>query len=153
MTPVAFWEHGAPFARGQGAYGVTFALYYTTGIGVGGNEVQVDALTQCFLEHGGTIITNCTVDRIVIEGGRATGVVLGERSPQPGAEIDARVGVLSNAGVPETLRLVGEHDDLGRRRPPRRQDAPLEDGAARLARHVVAARPAHRLGIVRASTR
>ena len=53
MTPVAFWEHGAPFARGQGAYGVTFALYYTTGIGVGGNEIQVDALTQCLLDHGG----------------------------------------------------------------------------------------------------
>jgi phytoene dehydrogenase-like protein len=108
MTPVAFWEHGAPFARGQGAYGVTFALYYTTGIGVGGNEIQVDALTQCFLEHGGSILTNSTVDRIVFEGGRATGVVLGERSLEPGAQIEARVGVLSNAGVPETLRLVGE---------------------------------------------
>jgi phytoene dehydrogenase-like protein len=108
MTPVAFWEHGAPFARGQGAFGVTFALYYTTGIGIGGNEVQVDALTQCFLEHGGAIRTNCTVDRIVTERGRARGVVLGERSTDPGARIDARVGVLSNAGVPETLRLVGE---------------------------------------------
>jgi hypothetical protein len=31
MMPVAFWEHGAPFARGQGAFGVGFALYYTTG--------------------------------------------------------------------------------------------------------------------------
>jgi phytoene dehydrogenase-like protein len=113
MTPVAFWEHGAPFARGQGAYGVTFALYYTTGIGVGGNEIQVDALTQCFLEHGGTILTNSTVDRIVIEGGRATGVVLGERSLQPGAQIEARVGVLSNAGVPETLRMVGEETVSG----------------------------------------
>jgi phytoene dehydrogenase-like protein len=110
MTPVAFWEHGAPFARGQGAYGVTFALYYTTGIGVGGNEVQVDALTQCFVEHGGTILTNCTVDRIVVEDGRAAGVVLGERSIETGARIDARVGVLSNAGVPETLRLVGEEE-------------------------------------------
>ena len=108
MTPVAFWEHGAPFARGQGAYGVTFALYYTTGIGVGGNEIQVDALTQCFLEHGGAILTNSTVDRIVFEHGRTVGVVLGERSPEPGREIDARLGVLSNAGVPETLRLVGE---------------------------------------------
>jgi len=110
MTPVAFWEHGAPFARGQGAYGVAFALYYTTGIGVGGNEVQVDALTQCFLEHGGTILTNCTVEEIVVEDGRASGVVLGERSIQSGARIDARVGVLSNAGVPETLRLVGEEE-------------------------------------------
>ena len=37
-----------------------------------------------------------------------------------------------------------------RRRPsPRGQDAPLEDGTARLARDVLAARPAHRLGLVR----
>jgi len=55
MTPVAFWEHGAPFARGQGAFGTTFALYYTTGVGIGGNEVQVDALTRCFLAHGGEL--------------------------------------------------------------------------------------------------
>jgi phytoene dehydrogenase-like protein len=110
MTPVAFWEHGAPFARGQGAHGVTFALYYTTGIGVGGNEVLVDSLTQCLVEHGGTILTNCTVDRIVVDDGRASGVVLGERSIESGARIDARVGVVSNAGVPETLRLVGEDE-------------------------------------------
>lgn len=108
MTPVAFWEHGAPFARGQGAYGTALALYYTTGVGVGGNEVQVDALTNCFLDHGGTILTNCTVDRVVVEHGRATGVVLSEPSLYPGAQIDARVAVVSNAGVPETLRIVGE---------------------------------------------
>jgi phytoene dehydrogenase-like protein len=108
MTPVAFWEHGAPFARGQGAYGVAFALYYTTGIGLGGNESQVDALTQCFLAHGGTVLTNCLVDRIVVQDGRATGVVLAERSLYPAAQFDARVGVISNTGVHETLRLVGE---------------------------------------------
>jgi phytoene dehydrogenase-like protein len=108
MTPVAFWEHGAPFARGQGAYGVTFALYYTTGIGVGGNENLVDALAQCFLAHGGRILTNCTVEEIEVSGGRASAVVLGERSPLAGARFEARVGVLSNAGVPETLALVGE---------------------------------------------
>lgn len=107
MTPVAFWEHGAPFARGQGAYGTTFALYYTTGIGVGGNEILVDALTRCFLDHGGTILPGATVDEIRIEGGRAVGVVLGQRSPFPGRQLDARVGVISNAGVPETLRLLG----------------------------------------------
>jgi len=109
MTPVAFWEHGAPFARGQGAFGVTFALYYTTGIGLGGNEALTDALTHCFLEHGGTIWTSSTVERIVVQEGRATGVVLSEeRSLHPGAEVHARVAVLSNAGVPETLRLLGE---------------------------------------------
>ena len=108
MTPVAFWEHGAPFARGQGAYGVTFGLYYTTGVGVGGNEVLVDALTQCFLDHGGTILTNSTVESVMVQGGRAHGVVLSDRSILPGAQIYARVGVISNAGVHETLRLVGE---------------------------------------------
>jgi phytoene dehydrogenase-like protein len=108
MTPVAFWEHGAPFARGQGAYGTAFALYYTTGIGIGGNEVLVDALTQCFLAHGGTLLTNCTVDRIIIQDGRATGAVLSDRSLYPGRQLDARVGVISNAGVHETLRMVGE---------------------------------------------
>ncbi len=109
MTPVAFWEHGAPFARGQGAYGVTFALYYTTGIGVGGNEIQVDALTQCFLEHGGSdphqLDRRSDRRRGRAGDGRGAGRTL---APQPGARIDARVGVLSNAGVPETLRLVGE---------------------------------------------
>jgi len=108
MTPVAFWEHGAPFARGQGAFAVAFALYYTTGIGLGGNEALTDALTHCFLEQGGTVLTSSTVESIVLERGRATGVVLSERSLHPGARIDARLAVLSNAGVPETLRLVGE---------------------------------------------
>ena len=108
MAPVAFWEHGAPFARGQGAYGVTFALYYTTGVGVGGNEAQTDALTQCFLEHGGTVWTSSAVERIIVERGKAVGVELSERSLRPGERVDARVGVISNAGVPETLRLVGE---------------------------------------------
>ena len=108
MTPVAFWEHGAPFARGQGAFGVTFALYYTTGIGLGGNEALTDALTHCFLASGGTIWTSSTVETIVIEDGRANGIVLSDRSLHPGARVDARVGVLSNAGVPETLRLLGD---------------------------------------------
>jgi phytoene dehydrogenase-like protein len=107
LTPVAFWENGAPFARGQGAYGVTFALYYTTGIGIGGNEVLTDALVQCFLDHGGTLLPNSTVDKILVQNGRAVGVVLGSRSLQPGAVIEARIGVISNAGVHETLGLVG----------------------------------------------
>jgi phytoene dehydrogenase-like protein len=107
MTPVAFWEHGAPFARGQGALGTTFALYYTTGVGIGGNEVQADALTRCFLDHGGELWTSAAVEEIVTEGGRAVGVRLGERSLYPGREVRARRAVISNVGVPETRRLVG----------------------------------------------
>jgi phytoene dehydrogenase-like protein len=107
MTPVAFWEHGAPFARGQGAFGTTFALYYTTGVGIGGNEVQVDALTRCFLHHGGQLWTSTAVGEVLVENNRAVGVRLSERSLYPGREASARLGVICNVGVPETLRLVG----------------------------------------------
>jgi phytoene dehydrogenase-like protein len=107
MTPVAFWEHGAPFARGQGAFGTAFALYYTTGVGIGGNEVQVDALTRCFLDHGGQLWTSAAVGEVLVENDRAVGVRLSERSLYPGREVRARLAVISNVGVPETLRLVG----------------------------------------------
>jgi phytoene dehydrogenase-like protein len=107
MTPVAFWEHGAPFARGQGAFGTTFALYYTTGVGIGGNEVQVDALTRCFLHHGGQLWTSAAVEEVLVENDRAVGVRLSPRSLYPGREVSARLGVICNVGVPETLRLVG----------------------------------------------
>ena len=150
MTPVAFWEHGAPFARGQGAYGVTFALYYTTGIGVG-RQRDPGRRPDPVLPRARRLDPDRTRPSTgsSIEDGRATGVVLGERSLEPGAQIDARVGVLSNAGVPETLRLVGEETRVGRRPAARSEDAPLEDGPARLARDLVAARPSHRLGLLR----
>ena len=107
MTPVAFWEHGAPFARGQGAFGTTFALYYTTGVGIGGNEVQVDSLTRCYLDHGGELWTSAAVEEVLVQGDRAVGVRLSQRSLYPGREVRARLAVICNAGVPETLRLVG----------------------------------------------
>ena len=109
MTPVAFWEHGAPFARGQGAFGTTFALYYTTGVGIGGNEVQVDALTRCFLAHGGELWTSAPVTEVLVEEGRTVGVRVAARPGGPAAAVRARVAVISNVGVPETLRLVGEN--------------------------------------------
>jgi phytoene dehydrogenase-like protein len=108
MTPVAFWEHGAPFARGQGAFGTTFALYYTTGVGIGGNEVQVDALTRCFLAHGGELWTSAQVTEVLVSGGRAVGVRLSGRPAHDATEVAARIAVISNVGVHETLRLVGE---------------------------------------------
>jgi phytoene dehydrogenase-like protein len=108
LTPVAFHEHGAPFGRGQGAFGTAFALFYTTGVAVGGNEAQVEVLTRCFIDHGGRLLTNCPVAHVEVECNRATGVVLADDAIYPGLELQARHGVVSNAGVPETLRLVGD---------------------------------------------
>jgi phytoene dehydrogenase-like protein len=108
LTPVAFHEHGAPFGRGQGAFGTAFALFYTTGVAVGGNEAQVEVLTRCFIDHGGRLLTNCPVARVEVDANRATGVILADDAIYPGLELQGRHGVVSNAGVPETLRLVGD---------------------------------------------
>ncbi|HEV2252252.1 MAG TPA: FAD-binding protein [Streptosporangiaceae bacterium] len=97
-----------PRVRGQGAFGTTFARYYTTGVGVGGNEVQVDALTRCFLDHGGEVWTSAAVSSLVLSGGRVAGIRLSAESLYPGREVRARRAVISNAGVPETLRLAGD---------------------------------------------
>ena len=103
------WRSGSTAHRSRAAgrvrHDVRAVLHHR--VGIGGNEAQTDALTHCFLEHGGTVLTNSTVESIAIERGRATGVVL-FRALHPGARVDARIAVLSNAGVPETLRLVGE---------------------------------------------
>ena len=108
VCPLALHEHGAPLARGQGAFGVALSMYYTTGLAIGGNESLVEAVTKCFLEHGGTLFTNCPVERIEVLAGRATAVVLSEESPFPGAVIEARRAIVSNAGAPRTMQLVGE---------------------------------------------
>ena len=84
MTPVAFWEHGAPFARGQGAFGAAFALYYTTGIGLGGNEVAGRRPHPVLLGARRLHPHVSVVDRIVVQDGRAIGVGLSERSLHPG---------------------------------------------------------------------
>ena len=108
VSPLALHEHGAPLARGQGAFGVVLSLFYTTGLAIGGNESLVEAVTKCFLENGGTIYTNSRVDRIEVEAGRATAVVLAQDSPFPGARLEARKAIISNAGAPKTMELVGE---------------------------------------------
>ena len=108
VSPLALHEHGAPLARGQGAFGVALSLYYTTGLGLGGNEAMVNAVVRCFLSYGGTLLTSCAVQSIEVENGRATAVVLGDDAAFPGERIRARHAVVSNVGARETLRLVGE---------------------------------------------
>src|SRR5262249_61920216 len=55
ICPVALHLQGAPLSRGQGAFAVALSLFYTTAMAIGGNEALVDALSRCFLDHGGTI--------------------------------------------------------------------------------------------------
>jgi phytoene dehydrogenase-like protein len=108
LCPTALHLQGFPLARGQGAFATILSLFYTTGLSIGGNESLVDALTQCFLEHGGTILTGCPVERIEVEDGRARAVVLSDRAALPGERIEARSAVISGVGARMTLQLLGE---------------------------------------------
>jgi phytoene dehydrogenase-like protein len=108
LCPVALHLQGAPLARGQGAFAVALSLFYTTAVAIGGNEALVDALSRCFLDHGGTILVNCPVKHIEIRDGRAGAVVLDDTAVFPGARLEARQAVVSNVGARKTLELVGE---------------------------------------------
>jgi phytoene dehydrogenase-like protein len=108
LCPVALHLQGAPLSRGQGAFAVALSLFYTTAVGIGGNEALVDAVSRCFLDHGGTILTNCPVERIEVHDGRATAVVLSPDAAFPGARFEARHAIISNVGARQTLSLVGE---------------------------------------------
>jgi phytoene dehydrogenase-like protein len=108
ICPVALHLQGAPLSRGQGAFAVALSLFYTTAVAIGGNEALVDALSRCFLDHDGTILVNCPVERIEVQDGKATAVVLADTAAFPGARIEARRAIVSNVGARKTLELVGE---------------------------------------------
>jgi phytoene dehydrogenase-like protein len=108
ICPVALHLQGAPLSRGQGAFAVALSLFYTTAVGIGGNEALVDALSQCFLDHGGTILVNAPVRSVEVHDGRASAVVLEDGAVFPGARFEARKAIISNTGARKTLELVGE---------------------------------------------
>ncbi len=78
----------------------------------GGTYEVAKAIALAVMEAGGTLLTNARVERIAVENGRASGVVLTD-----GRRIRARRFVASSAPAPMTmLDLVGgEHLDPGLR--------------------------------------
>jgi prolycopene isomerase len=69
---------------------------------VGGAEKVIEAVLAAFQRHGGEIVVNARVTRVVVEGGRAAGVVIGESGL-----VRAPV-VVSNAAAMQTYeQLVG----------------------------------------------
>jgi prolycopene isomerase len=79
----------------------TIQLYHYSILG--GIGTLVDALVGKIQARGGQVLTNCTVHRILVEAGRASGVVDADGQQFPA---DA---VVASGGAKETfLRLVGE---------------------------------------------
>ena len=70
---------------------------------VGGGQTLAATLTEVITAHGGTVLTRRRVERIVVDEGRAVGVLLAD-----GQRLDASV-VVSNADYPRTvIELAGE---------------------------------------------
>jgi len=75
----------------------------------GGSHALAHALCSCFAAHGGKLFSGCPVDRIIVEGDEAKGVVLSEHAVFPEAEVRARRAVVSNLSCHPTFRgLIGE---------------------------------------------
>jgi len=84
-----------------------FADWYKPGVvldyPVGGSGVLVEALIRGLKKHGGQLRLNAHIEQVLVENNRAVGVRL-----RGGEEIRARQGVVSNASVWDTLKLIPE---------------------------------------------
>ena len=70
----------------------------------GGTHSITHALQRAFSSLGGMFFVSQEVDKVVIENGRATGVVLTD-----GTQVNARKFIVSDLGIPQTCqRLIGE---------------------------------------------
>lgn len=82
-----------------------FAEWYRPAVAldypVGGSAALVDALVRGLQRHHGQLWLNAHVNQIQVKGGRAVGVQL-----RDGKEITAKVAVVSNASIWDTLKLL-----------------------------------------------
>lgn len=82
-----------------------FAEWYKPGCvleyPIGGVGAIVNGLVRGLKKHGGRLVLSSHVQEIVLQGGRATGVVL-----RDGTYIKARKAVISNASTWDTMRLL-----------------------------------------------
>jgi phytoene dehydrogenase-like protein len=107
-------EHSLVFPDDMGTglsvlFLTVFLHIYKLGMPVGGSGALSEALGRCIEHHGGTIIKSCEVEKILTQGGKATGVRTTE-----GAEYYAKDAVIASIhpkklhnfvdGVSESIR-------------------------------------------------
>lgn len=78
---------------------------------IGGSAALVDALVRGLTKYGGELCLNSHVREILLENNRAVGVKL-----RGGKEIRARLGVVSNASVWDTIGLLPSPTRMGERK-------------------------------------
>jgi len=101
---------GSALAAGQGAFSVICGFFALLPVGgyIGGMHTVAHAVNQCFVQHGGVILRNCPVERIVVGDGEARGVQLSADAALPNETVYADKALVSGVGTGVTLDLVGE---------------------------------------------
>jgi phytoene dehydrogenase-like protein len=100
MTVLGF----PPDAFGQGWICLFRILRAEAPICVGGSQQLAEGLRRCVEAHGGVVRTGAEAKRILMQGGRATGVEL-----KDGTRVDAAKAVVTNVEPKKSfLGLVGE---------------------------------------------
>lgn len=99
---------GDPTEKGEGAVMTLPSLYFPFGLARGGMHNLPHALVRCFRHHGGTLLLNAPVERVIYERGVAKGVVLSEDAPYPEKELKARQAVILNVTPVVALPIIGE---------------------------------------------
>ncbi len=110
LCPLMWYGNSREHDMGFGTFCVMFRSILLEGLArpLAGVRLILRKLVRRFRELGGELKLRSGVDRIQVEGKRATGVVLDN-----GQQLEARQ-ILSSAGRPETMRLcedVSEVDD------------------------------------------
>lgn len=102
MEPITY-ANGSTLDEPAITYGIVFSNFMNKGVFTfkGGTDLFVKMLTEEMEKNGVDIAVRAPVEKIVLEGGRAAGVVVGGRTLKAKA-------VLSNASLPRTvLELIG----------------------------------------------
>ncbi|MFN8103665.1 MAG: NAD(P)/FAD-dependent oxidoreductase [Acidimicrobiia bacterium] len=111
MMGIGAWYSGAaPTWDGMAAQAMGSYLLaaYSSGAPKGGMHTYAHAIARCAIAHGARVLVNCPVEEIVIQDGRARGVVLADGSAAAGKTIWADKAVISGIDVQQTFqRLVG----------------------------------------------
>ncbi|RIK09494.1 MAG: hypothetical protein DCC49_06520, partial [Acidobacteria bacterium] len=108
----AAWYCGAhPLWEGQAlpSLGGTLLAGYGSGAPRGGMHTYAHSIIRCALAHGARLLTNSPVREIIVQDGKARGVVLHEDASFPGKTIWADKAVISAIDAQATmLNLVGK---------------------------------------------
>ena len=108
--------HDDPYALSLNYYAIAQASYFSGGGNFirGGSQVLSDYLAGSIQQHGGDVLLRHVAEKILVEGGKATGVIFREKSSgklQTQAQADT---VIVNAAMPKVAKdlLPGEQGSL-----------------------------------------